>query len=103
MKELKDGPIKKRKCTDCLCLFVFFAFVGLMITITTYAYKNEQFSKFLTPTDADGNYCGLDDGFVEYPYVYYAIQCRGFTPQFTLDLHVTPVCSTKCPVETEPV
>ena len=80
MKELKDGPIKKRKCTDCICLFVFFAFVGLMITITTYAYKNEQFSKFLTPTDADGNYCGLDDGFVDYPYVYYAIQCRGFTP-----------------------
>jgi hypothetical protein len=42
MKELKDGPIKQRKCTDVLFSLVFTLFVGLMITITVFAYKNEQ-------------------------------------------------------------
>ena len=42
-----------------------------MIVITVFAYKNEQFEKFLTPIDADGMYCGID--YPDYPYVYYVI------------------------------
>jgi hypothetical protein len=71
LKELKDGPIKHRKCTDCLFTLVFAMFLAVMITITAFSWKNEQLELFLTPVDADGNYCGID--YPDYGYVYYTI------------------------------
>ena len=71
-KELKNGPIKQRKCTDFLFCLVFIVFLGLMIAITIFSWKNEQLELFLTPVDADQKYCGID--YPDYPYVYYSIQ-----------------------------
>jgi hypothetical protein len=71
-RELKEGPIKQRKCTDCLFIIVFALFFGMMIGITTFAYKNQQFDEFLAPIDAAGKLCGID--YPDYPYIYYTIQ-----------------------------
>ena len=33
-KKIRDGPLQERRCTDCLFLLVFIAFLGLMIWMT---------------------------------------------------------------------
>lgn len=38
--ELQKGPMEKRRCTDCLCLLVFIAFLGGMGWMTIDGYVN---------------------------------------------------------------
>ena len=40
-KELKlHGPMKNRRCTDCLFTIIFIAFGGLMCWVAAVGYKN---------------------------------------------------------------
>ena len=38
-KELANGPVEKRGCTDCLCLLFFAVFMCGMIGIAGYAIR----------------------------------------------------------------
>ena len=40
-KELKNGPLANRRCTDLLFSVIFMAFIGLLGYVTTEAFKNE--------------------------------------------------------------
>ena len=53
-KELEEGPLVKRKCTDPICCLAFVAFIGFSIYLMDQAIKKGQPDKFLRPVDADG-------------------------------------------------
>jgi solute carrier family 44 protein 1 (choline transporter-like protein) len=53
-EELKKGPLFQRKCTDCLCLMIFFAFCGGLGFITFYGYTKGDPELLLSPIDGAG-------------------------------------------------
>ena len=57
----------KRNCTDILffCLFILFNLVWIYIAIWSIAKQNV--GKLIAPLDDDGNFCGYDDGYEDYP------------------------------------
>ena len=71
-EDLREGPIRDRSCTDILCALIFFAFVGAMITLGIFGYKNGDPAMILYPYDSAGNQCGRPDtnGSL-YHYVYF--------------------------------
>jgi hypothetical protein len=68
---IKKGPMAKRKCTDVLCLLVFFAACGGIGYVGNYAYKKGDPSLILAPMDAEGNFCGRSVGYEDYPLLWY--------------------------------
>ena len=69
---LRDGPLKERGCTDILCALIFFAFVGAMITLGIFGYKNGDPDMILYPYDSSGNQCGRPGTVGSlYQYVYF--------------------------------
>ena len=71
---------------------MFFCFLGLLAWIVGYSIKNNQYKKFLSPTDADGRFCGYDDVVKDYPFIYYAAQI-GYVPGEGIVITLTPVCA----------
>jgi hypothetical protein len=65
---VRDG----RKCTDILCLIIFFAFLGAMGYLTAYAHSHGNLEKLTAPLDGHGKFCGEDPdkNFKDYPYLY---------------------------------
>jgi hypothetical protein len=87
--ELRKGPLKNRRCTDCLCLFIFSGVIGAMIYVGVYAVEHGDLARIVAPLDAEGNFCGLGD-YAGYDYLYYAkIDTAIWTPW--------SVCVTECP------
>ena len=54
----KEGPIKNRGCTDILCFFLFFAFLGGWGVVGYYGFKNGNPIKLIYPSDSSGRICG---------------------------------------------
>ena len=57
-EDIRDGPVKKRGCTDILCLLLFLAFIGGWIFVAYLAFSQGDIDKVLHPTDSKGNVCG---------------------------------------------
>jgi hypothetical protein len=62
--------VEQRECTDIFCLFVFIALVGIILSISVYAWTAGNFQKMKTAYDSDGKGCGTD--YPDYPYIYFA-------------------------------
>ena len=60
-EDIRDGPVKKRGCTDILCLLLFWAFIGGWIFVAYLAFTQGDIDKVLYPTDSKGNVCGNDE------------------------------------------
>jgi choline transporter-like protein 2/4/5 len=58
---LDGGPLKKRSCTDIICLLIFAAYVGFMIYLFIYGLIRGDFERITNGYDAAGNVCGDDD------------------------------------------
>ena len=56
-----NGPPRERKCTDILCALLCVLFVGLIIVISIWAYKEGDLNKIAMPFDSDGNPCNQGD------------------------------------------
>ena len=71
-ESLRNGPVRERGCTDILCALIFFAFVGAMVTLGIFGYRNGDPAMILYPYDSSGNQCGRPDtdGSL-YHYVYF--------------------------------
>ena len=41
-QKLREGPMTDRKCTDCLFLIIFLAFVGVFCYVTVLGYQNNH-------------------------------------------------------------
>jgi len=48
--------------------------IGFCITVgvsAIYGYSKGQPKKLLAPMDGAGNFCGVDTGFEDYPFIYF--------------------------------
>lgn len=89
-KDLKNGPLWNRKCTDILCVIVFWLFIIVYGYTCVYAYGNSHPEKLLRPVNGDGDLCGVG-ALQDYPNLYYIIKKSNAKPR--------AVCVSKCPKE----
>lgn len=95
-KSVVQGPLKKRSCTDILCLVLFFigfaAFFALEIFLLIHTANLQRFNIIRYPVTKDGQ-CGVDNksnDFREYPLVFYANDAY-------LKRRIIPTCTKVCP------
>lgn len=93
-----DGPLKRRSCTDVICLLIFAVFVAGWVGIGIYAYRNGDPSTLLVPKDSAGSRCGVDAHVRDRPYLFFfdLTRCLDPTVPFT-GCKTTQVCVTQCP------
>ena len=89
----KHGPLRTRKCTDCLFLIIFLAFLGAMVWCTMYGVSNGKPDELLSPVDEDSKLCGVT--YPDYPYLYYLVKIDSTTPTFSTHA----MCLSSCPTE----
>ena len=66
-----NGMNHNRGCTDFLCLLVFIGTVVAMCMVSIYCYRQGQFQKIISPVDKNGNFCGHDPEYLEYPNIFF--------------------------------
>ena len=66
-----------------------------MVFIAIWAFAKQDLERLLAPIDDDGNFCGLDAGYENHPYVYW--------PDITAKTNFVTkyVCVSACPVATD--
>jgi len=87
--ELANGPMEKRSCTDPLCCLLFIAFLCGMIGVAAYGLSKGNPSLIGRGYDYDGKMCGIDAGYEDYPYLYWAVPKAGYLTK--------TVCLKSCP------
>ena len=96
-EELRDGPVKNRRCTDILCCLIFTCFFIAMIAVGVYGFSNGDPGLVLYPYDSSGNQCGRPDTVTDnYNYIYYAAARNIHTISDFSDYRV---CVKSCPDE----
>ena len=70
--EVQKEPksLKKRFCTDVLCLVIFFAFIIVLAVIFYLAYATGDWQSIVYDADYLGNRCGVGDK-AAYPKAFY--------------------------------
>jgi len=93
--------IKKRSCTDPLCLLLFLAFLAGWVLVAVMGFMGGDISKVIYPTDSDGNICGAPGTPLEQRkllLMFDLSQC--LNPAVLVTGCTTPhVCVEKCPDE----
>jgi hypothetical protein len=82
-----------RKITDCLCLLLFFAFLGAMGYLTAFGLKYGQMDKLMAPLDGDNKFCGIDAGYENHTHLY----LTSLSGTSARSLFNTGVCVKECP------
>ena len=69
----KNGPIsdESRKCRDICCCIIWLIFLVGCIVVAVLGFANGQPSLIIYPYDEDGNACGKDGDYKDYPYIYF--------------------------------
>ncbi|CAH1236388.1 unnamed protein product [Diabrotica balteata] len=95
-----NGPLRKRSCTDILCLMIFMVFVAAWIGIGIYAVTNGSPSTLLVPRDSLGRRCGKDTDVLDKPYLLFHDITKCLDPSTPFTGCKTPeVCVSSCPSE----
>jgi len=94
---------KSRKCTDVLCLLVFFAYLGWMGYTYHYATQNGNIHKLTHGYDWTGQICSVGPDVKTKPYLYWCATQVTLTPEDAL-AGKTPtmkisdgICVESCP------
>jgi len=87
-----DGPKRDRKVTDFGCLILFIVFLITMVACTIYGFRKGDVSKFIASIDRNDNFCGISEGFTEYPKLY--LTSLVGSPS---DIFDSGVCIKDCP------
>ena len=71
--EFKNGPMsdEKRKCRDIFCCLFFLVFLAACVAVAVLGFKYGHPSYFLYVYDEDGNACGKEGAYKDYPYLYF--------------------------------
>jgi len=91
--ELANGPLENRSCRDVLCCLLFIAFMGGMVAVAAYGIHNGNPTILARGYDYDGNMCGVDKGYEDYKYLYFALPLTGHLTE-TLCLKTCPTSNT---------
>ena len=70
-RDLQNGPLTKRRCTDCLCALIFLALILAYCYCFWYGVRNGKPQLLVTPFDSDGFGCGLDKGYENTKFLYF--------------------------------
>lgn len=98
------GPRQGSKhCTDFICLVGFIvAILALFVVAGIGAHEGNPsaLEQFVTGSDFEGNRCGQDDAFKDFPFTYYTIKLGDQIPSNIDDLRAAlrPVCTNACPL-----
>jgi hypothetical protein len=89
-----EGIVRaERGCTDVPFLILFLCFVGSMGYVTFIGFKEGDLPKLLAPLDGENHFCGVDEGFEEYPFLFIA----DFTQTTVNGIFDSGVCVKECP------
>ena len=71
--EFKNGPIsdETRKCRDIFCCIFFLIFLVACVAVAVLGFVYGHPSYFMYFYDEDGNACGKDGKYKDYPYLYF--------------------------------
>ena len=64
-----------------------------MVFIAIWSFAKSDLQRLLAPLDDDGNFCGVDDGYEDYPRVWWP----DITDKTTILTNY--VCVKECPLE----
>ena len=95
--QIKNGPIpnEERRCHDVCCTIFFILFVGGCIATAVLGFYNGHPTKLLYGYDEDGKACGHDDGYEDYPYLYFASSINNTNG--TKETIINGFCVKDCP------
>ncbi|KAG5894971.1 hypothetical protein JTB14_009705 [Gonioctena quinquepunctata] len=96
-----NGPLKRRSCTDVLCLAFFLVFVAVWIGIGLYAITNGDPSMLLVPKDSKGRRCGKDFDVLDKPYLLFhdLTKCIVSASVPFSGCQTPQVCVKQCPTD----
>jgi len=63
--DISGGPVKKRGCTDLVCLLAFILHWFGYLAVTFAGVKDGNPTKLYKPRDYRGNYCGVQDQWLD--------------------------------------
>ena len=96
--QFKNGPIddESRKCRDCICCFIFILLFLLCIVVAVFGFYKGKPAQLFYFYDEDGNACGHEKGYEDYPYLYFTNVISGLK-NFDKDKILSSVCVKECP------
>lgn len=83
----QNGPVKENKFTDVFCCIFFLGYVAGMIAIVVLNLANSNIGSMREISDSEGNICGSDSGFEDYPNLM----------MFNFAAPYRSVCVKECP------
>ncbi|XP_044258638.1 choline transporter-like 2 isoform X2 [Tribolium madens] len=93
-----NGPLRRRSCTDIICLLIFFVFIGCWAGVAIYAFSSGDPNTLLVPKDSYGSRCGLDEHVKNRPYLFFFDLSKCFSPSVPFTgCQTRQVCVEKCP------
>ncbi|CAG9771300.1 unnamed protein product [Ceutorhynchus assimilis] len=93
------GPVKRRSCTDIICLFIFLGFIVGWAVLGIWALKYGNLKNGLNNgRDSSGQRCGIDPTVENLPYLFYfdVTECQSSTVPY-LGCSTKQVCVSQCP------
>ena len=99
-EQFNNGPVgdDNRKCRDCICCIIALVFFAACGFIGALGFMKGNPTAILYTYDEDGNACGHDEGYKEYPYLYFYSVISG-AASFEKDKILNGVCVKNCPNE----
>ena len=102
--QFKNGPIddETRKCRDCICCIIFILIVILCVVVAAFGFKEGKPSQLFYFYDDDAKACGHDEGYEDYPYLYFSSVISGLK-NFDTDKMLNAVCVKTCPAKKDEI
>ena len=96
--EFRNGPMsdEKRKCKDIFCCIFFIIFLVACVAVAILGFYYGHPSYFLYVYDEDGNACGKDGVYKDYPYLYFYSVISNSKKLNTGDM-INGFCVRECP------
>ena len=98
--QFKNGPVgdETRKCRDCFCCIILIVFILGCVVIAFFGFKKGKPVKILYGYDEDGNACGYDEGYKDYPYLYFYSVLSNLK-SLNVSKIINAICVKDCPTD----
>jgi len=96
-----EGPVKKRSCTDVICLLLFLVLLGAWGGVAFLAFQEGDVNKLIHPTDSKGQICGGNGTLKDRPKLLFFDITECLNPAvITLGCPTPQICVKECPKKT---